>query len=372
MKSRSKRILLYKILGFGFAAFLFLMPTNLSALPDSDLRVIVSSLGVDISGETVSAYASIILPDTAKSANKSAKGEGSCIAEAISAMSVDVGRKLELGQCELVVLGSGFVSSGNYSALEYLLSSGTIGAGAAVIYAEKVEDFIASANKIESNAVTGLNSFVVYSRNSIYAPSTTLLDLLSSLKSVAKACYLPQIKMVNIGEETKIDSVDTAALLNYDNKIIMLESGVTRGITWLDRYSDKGQVQLDNFEYKELKVKGVPADLKDKKVSMTAKFVDGKPVLKIKIDLHFALKDSYFLLSNSYTQKEISDELGKKFSQKVKSEINTSIATAAQISTDFLNITQEFYRHNPKQLKSYQGNLLNDLRVEYNIYSRVK
>lgn len=418
MRSKSKRLLIIKIVCVLFAAFLILIPTNLTSLPDADLRVLVTALGLDYTDDKYSVSGQILMPQTDGSMFVSAKGEGINIESAINQMENSIGKKVELELCTLVVMGKSLAQENAVKPLAYLMNSGLLSPGTALIFSDDAGVFIKETVTLSDKSGTELSSFIMSTKGKVYEPSITLLKYLSDLNSKSQASFLPIIKLKKedekpqsdtgtpkeeptkqsignnsefikqtagekpgepsggVEEKATIESLYSAAVIKHSRYVGSLTDENSRGIKWLDKKADNGLINIKDFEFDGVEHGCPAARLKYKSVKLKPRFDGGMPVLKIKINVHLDLLNKSLLDIYSEDMGKVQAALKGAFIDTIKKDIEDSVAASKQMDADFLNIKTQFHRFRYKELRQYDdnnsNNFLENLRVEYDISCRVK
>lgn len=101
---RSKKILIYKLSCFLFAIVLLLLPQR--ALPQSDIQVLATVLGIDGTGGNVTVAAQLAVPVAQSGDGKAstvAKATGGSISEALENLEIGMGRRVnfEIGRAHV-------------------------------------------------------------------------------------------------------------------------------------------------------------------------------------------------------------------------------------------------------------------------------
>lgn len=427
--TKSKRIMIAKIVAVLFAAFLFIMPENLNAIPNIDNRVLVTALGLDLQGDKIQAVVQMVIPQSSGTeggggngeSNEIGDGDGSSVADAINRLSISIGRKTELGQCDFLIIGPKIAASEKLlPSLAYLLGSGDLSPGASLVYSPElpVKEFMQNANELGKTSGSGLNSYIKYSKEGTHLSTTTILNFLSNQESASGASTVPCItikkqqeasggaeKQASGGGEDKqksqekkadeqengakaqggqeqsknkmiIFSADTAAVFQNGRLAVQLADYQSKGITWFDAYSKAGLIQLEKFDFNGEDFNPVPAQLKHKQAKMKVNFKNGLPVLTLQLKAYLQLQDKHILDSRPGNNNDIQKALVEGFTDKISNEIKNSLDACKETGIDFMNIKTQFHRYKSKQFAAYQNkdgtNLFQDLTVEYKITCSVK
>lgn len=195
---RSKKILLYKLCCALFAVVLLLVPHQ--RVPYSDLRVLVTVLGVDGNCGQVSVAAQLAVPVAQKSdapGGTVAKAAGGSLSEALENLEIGLGRKMDYGHLCTVAIGQDVDIRALKEFTGYLLSSGKAGPGTYLVHCAEnsAADFIDDIQTMGDSSDVELGSYVLFSKNGNHVSTTTLLRFLQTLNSTSNASFLPCVKL---------------------------------------------------------------------------------------------------------------------------------------------------------------------------------
>ncbi len=202
---RSKKILIYKLSCFLFAIVLLLLPQR--ALPQSDIQVLATVLGIDGTGGNVTVAAQLAVPVAQSGDGKAstvAKATGGSISEALENLEIGMGRRVNFGHLSTVAAGKGMLLSDIKEFVSYLMSSGKVGPGAYLVYCSHstASEFIEQAQKMGESSDAELGNFIAYNKSGNHVTTATALKFLQTLHSTSGAACLPCVQLEDENSES--------------------------------------------------------------------------------------------------------------------------------------------------------------------------
>lgn len=207
--SERKKLIIYKVLLFVFAFAVAFLPATASRNLEVNSRVVVEMLGVDGSGGGVEVTAQYVMPTETDGATTKDKVtvEGKTLTEAVELLNTALGRRAELGQCSVVVVGSSL----DPSVLGTLLTATDVTADVYLTAAtEKAKDLVGDMTDFMKKSGATDADFIAYSAKKAHIATVTLLNFLSDLDSASGTAFVPVVEMLESdggggqeGEESK-------------------------------------------------------------------------------------------------------------------------------------------------------------------------
>ncbi len=409
--SKPWKIRAYKLLAVLFVLFAFFQSLVFSNTPQIDMRAVVTVLGIDsVPGGRFKTSAHILVPVAAgetKSSQDLIESEGSSLAEAIDNLSVTNGTKVEISQCGMVIFGKTLSEKDVLEHVKMLMSDGRVSAGVVLISADKLEarDFLEKHSKMSDESSTNVNSFISFFENSLYMPTLTMIRFLANSTTESRSSFLPCIELKeNMSEDTgssggsggegggssggesapvsktKIESISTIVIFRDGKRVGILDNVETSGLSWTDKRSKRGFIQLDKFEEFGREYQNIAGKVSSKKASMKYLFKDGKPVLKVKVRAKIGLLDhqmfTYDLDKAKLSDIKVVNMLDRRMSDKIQSEIDAAINAVKRLDSDFMRLRYNFFRMKNKEMTKYESDpnndFIRDLTVEYDIKCDVR
>ena len=397
MKTR-KKLLIYKILVFVFAFFIAFLPSTTLRNKEVNSRVIVGILGLD-GGDKISITAQYVMPTEAQgtTGKDTVTVEGETLDAAAEALNTALGRRVELGHCSMVIVGS----ETKPEQLGSLLSATDITADVWMAAAEgKAKDLIGDLTDFMKKTGATDADFIAYSARKAHIATNTLLGFLSDLNSASKTAYIPLVEMQSEPkeegggsggsgessgggsggsqqgggesggekkEEQKGMKVEKLAVYGQNGRACILDSTSARGVAWVSAPVEKGTVCSD-VEFEGETIKGVCGRLLKKRTSVK---VDAKnSVATIKVKAYIEPHGDKFNRLFAANSKKADDALIKGYTDKILGEVQSAYRDCLSANVDPLFIGREAYRYHPDYYKNeydYQS-----IEVKYDIEIALK
>ena len=397
---KSSRVLCFKIFLAAFAVVLVLAPSTFTHVPDIEQRVVVSVLGVDAADDGYKVSAQVIIPKRATEGDPKQEvvdADGKSVSEAIDKLNRAMGRRVDLGHCGVIVVGKSLAEQGVRRELEYLFAGGIVTPGTNLICTKsEAGAFIKKAVSLAANSVTGLDSFITYASTGSHTATLTLNRFLSSTDGESNTSYMPILEIDDGGEQseqsdgqaaqaaaqqgneqsqTVIKSAESIAVF-YDGVLCgTFDAELTRGLVWVDRKSDSGQIQLDKFEYDGKDYGGIYACLRHKKRKYCAHFDEnGVPIFTVRLNVKAELQDKHTLneLADSVGIKEATKQIQDAFTAKIEKEITETYLAGLAMGADIFEVRSAFYKGQYDGYAAYgKAEFLHDVQLRFEIRVKV-
>ncbi len=379
---KSNKIRLYKILAVAAALFIAWSLSVFSDTPDVTERAVVTMMGIDAGdGGGVRVSVHVITPSTGdvKFRQESAESGGKDIFEALDGFTVRKGKKVEFGQCGMLVVGKSLCERGLLPALEALYTAGIVSPGIVTVAATgSAADFLKTAEGLGEETSENIAKLITRFQDTTQMPMLYLLTYLNGELSESGASFLPRVAFTDGAEgsveepeasgqqKTNIESVGTAVVFKAGKEAGALTEQETSGLTYTLRESKKGSCRLEGFSFENRAYGPVYGDIRYKSVKLKTDFVDGKPVAHYKLKLKIEMSPNHETIAAA-DQSAVTARVAESFSESVESDIAAAALAQKTLNADFLNLTARFSRMNAKEMKVYlnaaENNFLRDLTV---------
>ncbi len=392
--SERKKLIIYKVLLFVFAFAVAFLPATASRNLEVNSRVVVEMLGVDGSDGGVEVTAQYVMPTETDGATTKDKVtvEGKTLTEAVELLNTALGRRAELGQCSVVVVGSSL----DPSVLGTLLTATDVTADVYLTAStEKAKDLVGDMTDFMKKSGATDADFIAYSAKKTHIATVTLLNFLSDLDSASGTAFVPVVEMLESdggggqeGEESKNGGggsgsagggggssgsgeqsgmkVEKLALYGKTGRTAVLEAESARGVAWVSAPIEKGIVTAD-VEYGGDTVEAVSARLIKKCAEITADAKNGKATVRLKATLE-PNGDKFNLLDSK--GEDASKAIKSAFADKISGEIEKAFSDARAVKSDPLFIGRTFYRYAPVYFDSEYS--LDKVKVDFAVIVELK
>ncbi|MCH5153867.1 MAG: hypothetical protein J1F71_01510 [Clostridiales bacterium] len=394
----SKKLLIYKVLLFVFAFFIAFLPSTTLRNKEVNSRVIVGILGLD-GGDKISITAQYVMPTEAQgtTGKDTVTVEGETLDAAAEALNTALGRRVELGHCSMVIVGS----ETKPEQLGSLLSATDVTADVWMAAAEgKAKDLIGDLTDFMKKTGATDADFIAYSARKAHIATNTLLGFLSDINSASKTAYIPLVEMQTEPkeegggggsgdssgggsggsqqggggqsggekkEEQKGMKVEKLAVYGEKGRVCVLDSTSARGVAWVSAPVEKGTVCSD-VEFEGETIKGVCGRLLKKRTSVK---VDAKNnVATIKVKAYIEPHGDKFNRLYATNSKKADEALVKGYTEKIRREVESAYRDCLAANVDPMFIGREAFRYHPDFYKNeynYQS-----IEVKYDIEIALK
>ncbi len=399
-----KKLLVYKIALFVFAFVLAFLPSTVSRNLEVNSRVVVEMLGVD-GGDGVELTAQYVMPtETDGATTKSVVTvKSDTLGEAVEMINTALGRRAELGQCSVVVVGKELEPS----ILGTLMTSTDVTADVYLTAAEdKAKDAVKDITEFMKKSGATEADFIAYSAKKAHIATNTLLNFLSDLGSASHTAYMPLVQMLEekseggqddsgggsgdssggggsggggSGESSGGESsggdqkekvgmkVEKLAVYGKGGRIGTLEQPAARGVAWVSAPIEKSIVTAD-VEYGGKTVKDVSARLLKKRVKIDVSPKSNSAAVKLEVTLEPG--GDKFNVLDAEGGKGVNDAMRKGFAKAIGKEIKAAYEDALALDCDPLFVGRQFYRYEPKFFAD--GYALGQTSVDFTVDVKLK
>lgn len=381
-----KKLLIYKILLFAFAAFVAFMPSTVSRSSEVNSRVIVEILGID-GGQNVSVTAQYVMPSEQQGASgkDTVTVSAPSLTEALESLNTALGRRAELGHCSMVVVGK----DAPPQLLGTLMTATDVTADVYLAAAEdKASELVGNITDFMTKTGATDADFIAYSAKKAHVATNTLLGFLSDLGSASRTAYMPVVEMIEPadeqgeqgGEQSGEQSggeeqsgkggkggeggkseqsgmkVERLALYGADARAGIADKKAARGVAWLSAPVEKSVVtaQTDGQLLSAVMLK------KHTSIKIGGK----KATVKIKAYIE-PNGDAFNKLNNG--KADVMDEVKKSFAQVIEGEVRAAYTAGREYDCDPLFIDRQFYRYAPEYFKNGYARGLTDVAFDIEV-----
>lgn len=380
----------------------------------SKTQAVVSVLVADINEEDLVEVSAIVITPIANSSSKhfAYTGEGTTIARAVQSVSLQLGKEMGFGQCDVMALGNKLCETNALKVMDYLTRTKKVGKNSILLNFEgKTDEFANSIVYMLDNMGLTLGDIINYNQKNTMASETNVETFLKSFYGDTGLSKMPKLSVQK--EETvnaiKIDlgSNSTSAGVSNDQEGLSVDAKTSSGgaggdkhsvyfvnsgttsifkngkkileytpedmiyINLLDKTSKNGEFQLNHISSDIYNDATLIIRLMDKKVFVKYKFKDGKPYIDYNLELYIDIeevvedgKNKNLLMSENWF---VDDAVINGLTEHICTNLNESMGKIADNFTDVLNFYQPFNKFHNKKWKNYIKDNPNYMEgIEYN------
>lgn len=156
------------------------------------------------------------------------------------------------------------------------------------------------------------------------------------------------------GSKKKLASSDSVAVYGgEEDGAKVLNSLLTRGVVWQDRYSHFGLVELRNVAIDGTDIPSISTRLSGKRVKRIASVQDGENVLTYKIKLKLEMDDAQ-ICGNPLFYDKWKSVIEDEFATLVQNNIMLTVAASKETGVDFLGIKECFHKFCRKGYENFE------------------
>lgn len=392
-------------------------PTSLSNQIKINLRVIVTGIAVDKSGDEFEVTAQVMKP-TAGSKTSGSNAEidyisdkGETLAGAISKLSFKAGKTAAFSHTNFVVLGNDMLQDDVSVCLDYFIRDKIIKNSALVLFAEKkASDEIKKTKNTDLSVAMGLQKVFLFKEHECDGLMTTMMQFLNNNKSKSKTATVSMLSLKsneesslnskissesgeenqgesNSSEQSTGSSKNSGSSENKyfvaDAPILMFTGGKyvgnlegedeISGFMFAHKNAKAIDLTIDSSSKGRLQNSKIEINIKNMGCSKHIKFKDEKPELLIKVKIYNAEINE--ILSKDIVAFLADDEyktMKEDLSNEIKMRVESCFEKAKSLKADIFEAYEMAYRKHFGKTEKYQTmeEFLNDLTLNVEVEVR--
>lgn len=300
---------------------LILLPSAINKDSQVQTEGLVSGLGIDASPMGIEVSAQLIIPQPSTGyAPKTivASAENSCMLECIRSIELDIGQRLGLAHCYVVIVGDELCDRNLTAILDFLVRSNVMANNTAMFHTEgKAKDLLAVSSQLSAGDINNLQNLTKYDRENYAAASLSLFDFYKEYM-LPSSCSVMNTVVVNekapkgdlsssgggggnsegdspgVSGDPDLGVLSTENVFDDKGKIAVFKKGVrveilgkddAEKMSRLDGASQRTFIKLYNFSDQNFKNVDVCLAQTSKRLSFNPKLANGIPILEVNIEL---------------------------------------------------------------------------------------
>ncbi len=377
----------------------------------SQTQAIVTALAVDqTENNLIEVSAVIVTPiQGSSSKHKTYSAKGLDITNAINHISLQLGKQMGFGQCDIMALGDDVCEENALKVLDYLTRTKKVGRNSVLINFEgKTEDFANCIVQLNDNMSLSVSEIINFNREYIVATDTNIESFFKGYYGDLGLSIMPKIKLsedeyytgiridLAAGDTANTSSTSEAGTAGGQEKeeIYFINDGTTsvfkdgkkfkeitpeevKYINLLQPENVLGTFKLENITSSQLKNARVVLDLTNKEMEYKLKFEDGKPKIVYDVELYILLDE---IIEEEKTENLlhtenwfVDDMVVDALTNKIKENLDIVITKLQDNSIDIIEVYDKFYKFKNKKFTKFLDTLSNkqdflkDVKFEYKI-----
>ena len=353
----------------------------------SRTEAIVTMMSVDSVDEGIKISTAVITPSNEKTANYVVyTGVGKSVGEAVENVSLALGKSMGFAQCEIMAFGENLSIEGIMSSLDFMTRTRKVGRNAILInFSGDVEKFQQAVVNLNIEKSIPLEDVMNFDKRYVPSDNSNIHSFYKGYFSEISLGIMPKVKLLeneqnnaievesgstgggtstepgsgsgNQSSQNYILNDGTISVFKKGKKFIELSPDQMKKLNLLSNVKQEGTLKVENINDKLYSNSNVVLNIHDKKLKLTPKFKNSKPVLDIEIELSVLVEEvdeenpgKNFLMRN---KDFLTKELIKKTKEKVTSDTLEVINFCIQNQTDLIGVYENFYRKQYKDFKKY-------------------
>lgn len=369
----------------------------------SQTEAIVTMLCVETKDDKVNIATTVLTPSQEKTANYEVfSGEGTTLGEAVSNVSLAIGKQMGFDQCQILALGENVCSQGVMPTLDFLTRTKKVDRNATLVsFSGEAEEFAQCVADMSDKKSLTLENIINYDQRYIIAQDSSIETFYKGYYSEISFGIIPLLKVETsktpqaievqgqsngegsgsgagqaVEQEKKflVNDGTTSAFKN-GKKTIDIEPEMIKKINLILKESKNGNVTVENVNDSLYNNATIVFSYEDKGLKQKTSFENGKPIYKIEFDAAFIIEEviqenpgDEFLKRNKdfFTQEAI-----RKLEQTIKKDIQEVVDYCKANNLELLDVYRNFYHKNYKDFNEfYEANkekYLEDITYEISV-----
>ena len=365
----------------------------------SQTQAIATALAVEQTEDNMIEVSAVILTPipASTSKRKAYTAKGYDITNAINNISLQVGKQIGFGQCDIMAVGDKLCEVNALKALDYLTRTKRVGRNAVLInFSGKTEDFANCVVQINDNLSLKVSEIINFNKEYITATETNIESFLRGYYGDLGISTMPKIKVSEIETDNaipiKIDDsssegasgggIDegasssggkskelyftndgTTSIFRDGKKFIELQPEEVKYINLMQPETVLGTFILENVNSDLFKDARVVIDLTNKEMKYKLGFENGRPKIKYDIQLYIMIdeiieaeKTENLLHTENWF---VDDSVVTGLTSKIQENLDKVVQKLKNENMDMIDIYDKFYKFKNKKFTKFLNTLEN-------------
>jgi len=363
----------------------------------SQTQAIATALAVEQTEDNMIEVSAVILTPipASTSKRKAYTAKGYDITNAINNISLQVGKQIGFGQCDIMAVGDKLCETNALKALDYLTRTKRVGRNAVLLnFSGKTEDFANCVVQINDSLSLKVSEIINFNREYIVATETNIESFFKGYYGDLGVSTMPKIKISDTEtdnaipikvEEASSSQSDTSgsggsssgggskelyftndgttSIFRDGKKFAEIQPDEVKYINLLQPENVLGTFILENVNSDLFKDARVVLDLTNKEMEYKLEFKDGKPKIVYDIELYVMIdeiieaeKTENLLHTENWF---VDDSVVSGLTNKVQENLDTVVQKLKNQNMDIIDIYDKFYKFKNKKFTKYLNSLEN-------------
>ena len=363
----------------------------------SQTQAIATALAVEQTDDNMIEVSAVILTPipASTSKRKAYTAKGVDITSAINNISLQVGKQIGFGQCDIMAVGDKLCEANALKALDYLTRTKRVGRNAVLInFSGKTEDFANCVVQINDSLSLKVSEIINFNREYIVATETNIESFFRGYYGDLGVSTMPKIKVSETemenaipikiqeasssqsetsgsggsssgggGKELYFRNDGTTSIFRDGKKFTEISPSDIKYINLLQPENVLGTFILENVNSDLFKDARVVIDLTNKEMEYKLSFENGLPKIKYDIELYIMIdeiieaeKTENLLHTENWF---VDDSVVNGLQNKVKENLDQIVQKLKDQNMDVIEIYDKFYKFKNKKFNKFLNSLEN-------------
>lgn len=363
----------------------------------SQTQAIATALAVEqVDNNMIEVSAVILTPIPASTSKRKAyTATGVDITSAINNISLQVGKQIGFGQCDIMAVGDKLCETNALKALDYLTRTKRVGRNAVLLnFSGKTEDFANCVVQINDSLSLKVSEIINFNREYITATETNIESFFRGYYGDLGISTMPKIKIsetesdnaipIKVEEASSSQSEvsgsggsssgggskelyftndGTTSIFRDGKKFTEIEPDEVKYINLMQPETVLGTFILENVNSDLFNNARVVIDLTNKEMKYDLSFENGKPKIKYDIQLYIMIdeiieaeKTDNLLHTENWF---VDDSVVTGLTNKVKENLDKIVQNLKAQNMDIIEIYEKFYKFKNKKFTAFLDTLEN-------------
>lgn len=364
----------------------------------SQTQAIATALAVEQTEDNMIEVSAVILTPipASTSKRKAYTAKGYDITNAINNISLQVGKQIGFGQCDIMAVGDKLCETNALKALDYLTRTKRVGRNAVLInFSGKTEDFANCVVQINDSLSLKVSEIINFNREYITATETNIESFFKGYYGDLGVSTMPKIKISETeknnsipikiqeasssqsetsgsggsssgggGKELYFANDGTTSIFRDGKKFTEITPSDIKYINLLQPENVLGTFILENVNSNLFKDARVVIDLTNKEMEYKLSFENGKPKIKYDIELYIMIdeiieaeKTENLLHTENWF---VDDSVVNGLQSKVEESLDMVVTKLKEQNMDIIDIYDKFYKFKNKKFTKFLSSLENE------------
>lgn len=366
----------------------------------SQTQAIATALAVEQTEDNMIEVSAVILTPipASTSKRKAYTAKGYDITNAINNISLQVGKQIGFGQCDIMAVGDKLCETNALKALDYLTRTKRVGRNAVLLnFSGETEDFANCVVQINDNLSLKVSEIINFNKEYIVATETNIESFFKGYYGESGVSTMPKIKVSEVKTDNaipiKIDDsssqgvggggIDegsssssgkskelyftndgTTSIFRDGKKFTEIKPEEVKYINLLQPENVLGTFILENVNSNLFENARVVLDLTNKEMRYKLDFDNGKPKIKYEIDLYIMIdeiiegeKTDNLLHTENWF---VDDSVVNGLKNKVQENLDVVVQKLKDDNMDIIKIYDKFYKFKNKKFTKFLNSLENE------------